>query len=370
MKRMRILPAAAACMLALAVLISGCGPKNGNGSAEDNGSVEGGAQFGTENGVQTVAQTFYIYDTVVNLKLYGDQAGQQHMDDIYAILEDLDLKLSRTKEGGEVYAINEAAGKEAVAVSDDTFEVVQMSVDNAAQTDGLFDPTIGPLVDLWNIGNGGESVPDEAAIKAAAALTDYKDIILDESAQTVMLAREGMMLDLGGIGKGYAADRIADYLREQGIESAMINLGGSSIIGLGTKPGGLEWNIGLQDPDKSRGTQLGTIKIADEVIDASGVYERFFMQDGVRYHHIIDPYTGYPSQDGLKSLTIMSKNATDAEFLSTGVFLMGLEDGLKYFQEERPDVEAFFITDDNLIYATPGIRERLNLTDTAYSFAD
>ncbi len=330
----------------------------------------GGAVATGKGETKSLSQTFYIYDTVVNIKVFGDKVAQQNMDDIQSMLERMDKQFSRTKEGGEVYAVNQAAGKEAVVVSDETLDIVKQSVQYAEEMDGLFDPTIGPLIDLWNIGSGGDKVPDQADIDKATSLTNYKDVIIDDAAKTVMLAKEGMVLDLGGIGKGYAADRIADYLKEQGLNSAMINLGGSSIIALGTKPNGAEWNIGLQDPDQSRGSQLGTIKITDEVIDASGVYERYFMQDNVRYHHILDPRTGYPSQNGLKSLTIMSPNATDADALSTGVFLMGLEEGMKYLESLPEDVEAFFISDDNKIYATSGIKERLQLTDPTYSFAE
>lgn len=344
------------------------GDSNGGNPAANEEA--GGATVSEEGGTKSLAQTFYIYDTVVNIKVFGNDATQQNMDDIQAMLERMDIEFSRTKEGGELYAVNLAAGKEAVAVSDETLDVVKQSVKYAEEMDGLYDPTIGPLVDLWAIGNGGDHVPDQADIDAAKSLTNYKDVIIDEAAKTIKLAKEGMVLDMGGIGKGYAADRIADYLKEQGLDSAMINLGGSSIIALGDKPNGSPWNIGLQDPDQSRGTQLGTIKISDEVIDASGVYERYFMQDGVRYHHILDPRTGFPSQNGLKSITIMSPTATDADALSTGVFLMGLEEGLSYLEALPGEVEAFFITDDNKIYATSGIRDRLNLTDSTYSFAN
>lgn len=339
---------------------------------EDSQPTEtpGGAKVSQDGGTKSLEQTFYIYDTVVNIKVFGDAVEQKNMDDIQAMLERMDIEFSRTKENGELYAVNQAAGKEPVVVSDETLDIVKLSLKYAEEMDGLYDPTVGPLVDLWAIGEGGEKVPDQAAIDQARSLTNYKDVIVDEAAKTVMLAREGMVLDMGGIGKGYAADRIADYLKAQGLDSAMINLGGSSIIALGNKPNGSPWNIGLQDPDQSRGTQLGTIKISDEVIDASGVYERYFMQDGVRYHHILDPRTGFPSQNGLKSLTIMSPSATDADALSTGVFLMGLEEGLAYLEALPEKVDAFFITDDNKIYATSSLRERLNLTDPTYSFAD
>lgn len=329
-----------------------------------------GAKVSTSGSARSLEQTFYIYDTVVTIKVFGDKVQQSNMDYIQQMLERMDMEFSRTKEGGEVYAVNQAAGKDAVVVSDETMDVVKQSIKYAEEMDGLFDPTIGPLVDLWAIGDGGELVPPEADIAAATSLTNYKDVIIDDAAKTVKLTKEGMILDLGGIGKGYAADRIAEYLKEEGLDSAMINLGGSSIIALGTKPGGAQWNIGLQDPDQTRGTQLGTIKITDEVIDASGIYERFFMQDNVRYHHILDPRTGFPAQNGLKSITIMSPNATDADALSTGVFLMGLEEGLAYLEALPGDVEAFFITDDNKIYATSGIRERLQLTDQTYKFAN
>lgn len=342
-------------------------PQASNGAQNETKNV---AQESTEGGTKSLSQTFYIYDTVVNIKVFGETVAQKNMDDILHMLEKMDIELSRTKEGGEVYAVNQAAGKEAVVVSDDTLEVVKLSVKYAEEMNGLFDPTIGPLVDLWNIGSGGEQVPPQADIDKAKALINYKDVIIDETAKTVKLAKEGMVLDLGGIGKGYAADQIAEYLKAQGLNSAMINLGGSSIIALGTKPNGSQWNIGLQDPDQSRGTQLGTIKVSDEVIDASGVYERFFIQDEVRYHHILDPRTGLPSQNGLKSITIMSPNATDADALSTGVFLMGLEEGMKYLESLPGNIEAFFITDDNKIHATSGIRERLQLTDSTYSFGN
>ncbi|MHA6531087.1 FAD:protein FMN transferase [Paenibacillus sp. BAC0078] len=355
-------------VLASALAVTACSSNKNNSSSP--AETASGAKVSTDGGTKSLEQTFYIYDTVVNIKVFGDNVTQKNMDHIQQMLERMDKEFSRTKQDGELYAVNQAAGKEAVAVSDETLDIVKQSLKYAEEMNGLFDPTIGPLVDLWNIGNGGDHVPPQAEIDKAKALTNYKDVIVDDKAKTVKLAKEGMVLDMGGIGKGYAADRIADYLKEQGLDSAMINLGGSSIIALGNKPNGSPWNIGLQDPDQSRGTQLGTIKISDEVIDASGVYERFFMQDGVRYHHILDPRTGFPSQNGLKSITIMSPNATDADALSTGVFLMGLEDGMKYLESLPEKVDAFFITDDNKIYATSGLRDRLQLTDPTYTFAN
>ncbi|MWV44236.1 FAD:protein FMN transferase [Paenibacillus sp. HJL G12] len=315
-----------------------------------------------------MSETYIIFDTVVNVKLYGEHAKPQQLEDIKHLLENMDHALSRTLEGSEVYRINQAAGNEAVQVSQDTFDVVKKALEYAAASGGLYDPTIGPLVSLWNIGNEGAHVPSKPELDEAISLIGYKDVLMNPQERSIKLTRPGMALDLGGIGKGYAADRVADYLRAQQVDSAIVNLGGSSIIAMGSKPGGHSWNIGLQDPDQSRGTSLGNVQIINKTIDSSGVYERFFVENGVKYHHILDPRTGYPSHSGLKSVTIISDTATDADALSTAVFMMGLDGGLKYI-EEQPGVEAFFITEDNRIYQTSGLENTIHFTNPEYTLS-
>ncbi|WP_246072811.1 FAD:protein FMN transferase [Paenibacillus dokdonensis] len=313
-----------------------------------------------------ISETYFIFDTVVNVKLYGEHALPQQLDDIKNLLETMDQELSRTLQTSELYKVNQSAGKQAVHVSQDTFDVVKKALDYAVQTGGLYDPTVGPLVSLWNIGNEGAHVPANNELASARSLIGYKNVLLNSEERTIKLTRPGMALDLGGIGKGYAADRVAAYLRKHQVESAMFNLGGSSIIALGSKPGGLSWNIGLQDPDQSRGTSLGSMQIHNKTIDSSGVYERFFVENGVKYHHILDPRTGYPSQSGLKSVTIISDSAADADALSTAVFIMGLEEGLKYI-EKQAGVEAFFITDDNRIYKSSGLKDQIHFNNPEYT---
>jgi len=318
---------------------------------------------------QPVTKTLFKFDTVINLKIYGDDESAKHLKKIEQMLDDVDQQINMLNKDSEIHAINEAAGKKEVKVSQGAFDLMRVSVDYAEDTQGAFDPSIGPLVSLWKIGNGGEHVPDANLINQAKSLVNYKDIIMDEANLTIKLAKEGMSLDLGGIGKGYAADLVADYLHEVQVESAIIDLGGSSIIAIGRKPNGEQWRIGLQDPDRARGEQLALIQLDNETIDSSGVYERFFMENGVRYHHILDPKTGFPTQNGLKSVTIIGGTATDADVLSTAVVVMDLEEGMAYMNQKQ-NVEAMFITEDNRIYLTSGLKGKINLTNTRYTLVE
>jgi len=353
----RTIKAAAAAVL-IAGVLGGCG--------QDKTTNQTTAQ--TQK-ADPVSATFYVYDTVATIKIYDEKATEQNIDEIRDLLAKIDLELSRTNPKSDLYKVNAAAGKEAVKVSQGTFDVVKKALEYSKVTNGLLDPTIGPLINLWDIGHEDAKVPAKDLLEHARKLTDYRKVAMDEANRTIKLEKPGMVLDLGSIGKGYAADQVSLYMQKHGLNSALINLGGSSIVAVGGKPGGADWNVGLQDPDKTRGSQLGTIKINNETIDSSGVYERYFMQDGVRYHHILDPRTGYPTQNGLMSITIVSDNATDADALSTAAFVMGLKDGMAYIEKQK-GVEAFFIMDDNKIYATSGLKDRINLTSKIYSLAD
>lgn len=339
-----------------AALISGCGANAG--------------KSGDQAAAEPVSRQYYIFDTVVNIKLYDDAKAEEHLEHIDTMLKTLDEELSRTLETSQLYKVNQEAGNEPVEVSEDTLAVVKRSINYAESSGGLFDPTVGGLVDLWNIGHEGAHVPDAADLQRELNLVGYKNIVLDEAKRTVYLKRPGMILDLGGIGKGYAADEVAKYLRGEGVKSALVDLGGSSIIVIGGKPNGSNWNIGLQDPDSSRGITVGTIRLNDQVIDTSGIYERYFIEDGAMYHHILDPRTGVPAQNELKSVTILAGNATDADALSTFVYVMGLDEGMKYIEELNDDTEAMFITKDDKIYTTSGLKDSFQITSGQYTLAD
>lgn len=347
----------------LTAVLSGCG------GGSDNASGSSGSKDG-QSVSEPVSRQYYIFDTVVNIKLFEDPKAEEHLNHIDTMLKTLDEELSRTLETSQLYDVNKEAGKKAIQVSEDTFDVVKRSLYYSVESKGLFDPTVGGLVDLWNIGHEGAHVPDKARLEKEKSLVGYKDVVLDESKRTVYLKRPGMILDLGGIGKGYAADRVADYLRDEGVKSGLVDLGGSSIIVIGSKPNGEKWNVGLQDPDQTRGISVGVIQLADQVIDTSGIYERYFVENGVMYHHILDPRSGYPSQNDLKSVTILADNATDADALSTYVYIMGKDEGLKYIESLGDNTQAMFITKDDKIYITPGLKGKFQVDSDQYQLME
>ncbi|MNZ75310.1 Thiamine biosynthesis lipoprotein ApbE precursor [compost metagenome] len=232
----------------------------------------------------------------------------------------------------------------------------------------MFDPAIGNLVSLWNIGHEGAHVPESEEIDEAIKFCDYRKIELNEANQEIYLQEKGMSIDLGSIGKGYAADKIYEYLADQGFNSAIIDLGGN-VYAMGQKPGNQKWNIGIQDPDQDRGNSIGSIKVEDKTIVTSGIYERFFIEDGKLYQHILDPRTGYPVDNDISSVTIVTNSSTNADALSTTLFVLGIEDGLKFI-ENTEDTEALFISKDKKLYASSGFKEMLNKTNDNYEFAN
>lgn len=350
----------------LAGLLGGCG---GSDKAADPSGSGGKDQAQTLNAqVQPLGETYFIFDTIVNVKIYDNRATAKHLEEIGTLLKEIDHRISRTDESSEIALVNAQSGIAPVQVSQETFDLVAKAIEYAKRTEGKFDPSIGKLVDLWNIGNEGAHVPAPEEIKAAIALCDYRKVIMNEGTREIFLQDKGMVIDLGSIGKGYAADEIYDYLAEQGFNSAIIDLGGN-VFAMGKKPSGEKWNIGIQDPDQERGNSIGVIQVDDQTIVTSGIYERFFIEDGKLYQHILNPMTGYPVDNNISSVTILTKRSTDADALSTSLFVLGVEDGLK-FVENTPDTEVIFITKDKKLYATSGMKKLLNKTNEEYTFGN
>ncbi|MFW5433350.1 FAD:protein FMN transferase [Paenibacillus apiarius] len=359
-----LLRSALLLLAAFALIVSGCG--NGGKDSSAAGAKTDAGKAGSKSSIKQ--QSYFIFDTIVTVKIYDERAGDNQFKDIEAILNEIDASLNRTKDTSELAKIRSAAGKEAVQVSQETFDVVAKSIDYAKRTKGRFDPTVGPIVDLWNIGHENAKVPDPKVLQGKLQLVGYEDVTLNPDKREIKLNREGMELDMGSIGKGYAADRIADYLRESGFPSAIVDLGGN-IYAVGEKPGGSDWTIGVQDPDTTRGNQIGKMKVKDKTIVTSGVYERYFVENGKHYHHILDPATGYPVENQLSSVTIVTSSSTDADALSTSTFALGLEEGMK-FVESNPDVEAIFITTEHDVYCTSGIKKIFELTNDKYKIVN
>lgn len=310
-----------------------------------------------------VTKSGYVLGTLINLKAYGKKAEMAIAESIER-LNNIDDKMSAFKENSEISRINFMAGVSAESVSDDTYLVVEKAIEYSKILEGTFDPTIRPLVKLWSIGNKGEKIPDEAEIQATIKLVDYKDVLLDESSSSIMLKHKKQALDIGGIAKGFAADEVRNIFLKHNIKSALIDLGGN-IFALGKKQDNTPWRVGIQNPFEPRGEFIGILNVINKSIVTSGNYERYFIKDEKRFHHIIDPKTGYPSESKIISATIISDNSIDGDGLSTGVYIIGVEKALRIIEEIK-GIDAILVTEDKNVYMTSGIREIFTLTDDEF----
>lgn len=306
----------------------------------------------------------FLLDTHVTITLYGTE-DETLFSEIFKEIERLENILSVHIEGSDLDLIKQNAGVKPVKVSDDTIKIIEKSIQYSILTEGLFDITSGPLIDLWGIGTESAKVPSESDIKNAIELIDYKKIKINKDNNTVFLEDEGMIANLGAIAKGYIADQVEEKLYELGIESAIINLGGNVQL-IGAKPDGSLFRIGIQDPDEARGGNIGIYTGKDVTIVSSGDYERYFIKDGIRYHHILNPKTGYPVETEIKSVSIITDESFEADALSTSILLSGWEKGIKMIENLR-NVEAIFINKNHEVYVTDGLKEDFEFESENYT---
>lgn len=312
---------------------------------------------------QPLTKTEVIIGTVCTISLY-DIKDVAVLDKAFTRLKELEDILSINKLGTELDKVNNMSGKEPVKVTDDTFTVVAQGLKYSKLSGGALDITVGPLVKLWGIGTDAAKVPSEEEIKEKLPLINYNDIVLDETNKTIFLKRENMIIDLGAIAKGYAADEVAKILTENNVKSAIIDLGGN-IFALGSKLDGPNWKIGVQDPEDARGASIGYIEVVNKSIVTSGIYERYFESNGKKYHHILNPKTGYPYENEILGVSILSDKSIDGDSLSTTLFALGIEKGLE-FVNSQPGVEAIFVSKDYNLYLTEGLKNNFYLTSTKY----
>ena len=289
-------------------------------------------------------------------------------DQVFERITEIERRMSTSTldyQDTELLRVNAGAGGEGESVSPDTFAVVKRALEFAELTEGAFDPTIWPLTHLWKIGQGGDHVPPAGEIERARGLTDYRALTLHPATRTIRLDRARMGLDVGGIAKGYAADEAARMLREAGVEHALLDFGGN-ILTVGTKRDGSAWRIGIQRPDATRSSYLGVATVEDMAVVTSGPYERFFEQDGVRYHHILDSSTGYPTENGISQVTIITGRSIDADALSTATYVLGRQRGLELI-ESLPDTETVIVEEDHSVYLSSGAAAYFALTDESYA---
>ena len=295
---------------------------------------------------ESLTMTGTYFDTVVQIEVWG--ADQDMIEHCRKMCETYEQMLSATIKTSEISRINNAGG-EPVSVSDDTAELIEKGIEYGELSDGLFDITIAPASSLWDFtDNEDKTIPDPAELAEAVSHIDYRCVHVDGN--TVVLTDPEAQIDLGGIAKGYIADRLKEYLESEGIEHALIDLGGN-MLALGGRYDGTDFRIGLQKPFAETGTAMAALSINDQSVVTSGDYERYFEKDGVIYHHILAPSTGYPVQNDLDQVTIISDRSVDGDALSTTCFAMGLEDGMELIRS-LDGVEAIFVTKDGEIHTS------------------
>ena len=321
-----------AFLTAIALLLTGCSGSKNNTQAN-----------------QGLSYTDMLFDTVIKIQIL-DSTDESVLDGLKTLCKKYDTMFSTTNENSELYKLNHASGQ-SVTVSDETAELIQQGIYYSKLSDGAFDITIEPVSALWDFKADKPTVPSSDTIAEAVSHVDYTKVNINGNTLTLEDPKAG--IDLGAIAKGYIADQVKKYLKNQGVKHAIINLGGNVDV-IGTKLDGSKYNIGIQKPFDESGEAITSVQLKDQTVVTSGIYERYFKKNGKIYHHILDPRTGYPCENNLYSVSIITDSSTKADALSTTCFLLGYKKGMELI--ERIDgVEAIFITDDEKIHSSSGI---------------
>ena len=316
-------------------------------------------------------------NTAVQITIYDSQ-DKALLDDCLALCDKYELVFSRTNEKSELYKLNhrkDTSDKDPNAdgqttpypvsgtadtwhISEDLASLLSQGLSITRESDGAFDIAIAPLTSLWDFTAEDPKVPDDAAIQKALPLCSSDGVTID--GQDITLPSDDIQFDVGAIAKGYIADRMKDLLVKKGVKSAIINLGGN-VLCIGSKPDGTPFKVGIQKPFADRNETEAVMDITGKSVVSSGIYERCFKQNGKLYHHILNPKTGYPYDNGLISVTIISDQSVDGDALSTTCFALGLDEGLKF--AEKKGVQAVFITEDYELHYTDGFQDEIKVTD-------
>lgn len=296
----------------------------------------------------------FAMDTYCSLTAHGKQAVEA-LSAAEAELYRLDSMFSRTSETSPVSDVNRQAGAMEVCVPEELYELIASAAALSERTGGAFDSTVAPLMNLWDFKSESPRVPDLSDIQKLLPLVGWENVQLSQETNVVRLLLPGMQIDLGGIAKGYASERLAAMMREYGVSSALLSLGGN-IAAVGQKPDGTPWQVGVQDP-RNPEKIIGIISAEDCFLITSGDYQRGFFIGDQRYHHILDPETGYPAARGLISATVVSKDGTSADALSTALIVRGTEGAIDLWRASD-DFEAVLVTEDGRVLVTEGLSEQ------------
>ena len=344
----------AASLLLSSAAFSGCSLKANTAENSDAGSQE------------PVSATAIKLNTAVTVTIYDSQ-DRELLTECMNLCDKYEKIFSRTASDSELYQLNHreltpvAGTEDTFQISDPLAELIRKGLYYSELSEGAFDIAIEPLTSLWDFTAEDPQVPEDRLIQKALTKCDYHNVSVSDNNE-VILKTEDTAIELGAIAKGYIADRLKDYLISQGVKSAIINLGGN-VLCIGGKPDDSSFKIGIQKPFADRSETIAVMDIKDKSVVSSGVYERCFEQDGTLYHHLLNPRTGYPYDNGLITVTIISDESVDGDALSTTCFALGLEDGMK-LAESLDNVQAFFVTSDYEIHYTKDFQKKITVTET------
>ena len=344
-----------ASLILCQAVLSGCSAqtKSGENTAADS--------------QEPISTTAIKLNTAVTVTIY-DSNDKKLLTECMNLCDKYEKIFSRTASDSELYQLNhrELAPVEGTEntyqVSDDLAKLISEGLDYSELSKGAFDIAIEPLTSLWDFTAEDPQVPKDSLIQAALPKCDYHNISIDKDKNEITLKTDDTAIELGAIAKGYIADRLKDYLISRNVKSAIINLGGN-VLCIGEKTDNSAFKIGIQKPFADRSETIAVMDIKDKSVVSSGIYERCFEQNGTLYHHLLNPETGYPYDNGLIAVTIISDKSVDGDALSTTCFALGLEDGMK-LAESLDDVQAFFVTSDYEIHYTKDFRKKIKVTET------
>ena len=358
-------------IIAAAVFAGGCSEKDGNLNVvtvnDEDGEIteddlETEPQTSVEDGVQVSKQYVFAMDTEMYLAVYGDESKEAIAEAVSEIKR-IDSLLSVGDEESEIYELNTNGS---AVISEETYDLINEAVGIGVLTEGALDITVYPLMDAWGFTTQNYRVPEKEEIESLLELTGTDKIHYDENTGEMTLG-EGTQIDLGAIAKGYTSSKLMEIFSQYDVVSAMVSLGGNVHV-YKDKPDGTLWNVAIADPDDTS-SYLGAVKVEDKCVITSGGYERYFEEDGVIYHHILDPSTGYPADSGVSSVTIVSSDGTLSDALSTSLFVMGLEKATDYWREHSDEFDFVIKTTDGEIYITCGL-DGVFSSDASYSIIE
>lgn len=307
-----------------------------------------------------IEATFFALGTINRIKIY-DNINESILDAVIDRVNEIDDRMSAYKPESDISIIRQNAGETFTNIHQDTFALIKRGVKYGKMSNGLFDITAGPLTELWRINKKEEYIPSDADIQKKLRLVNYKDIVLDKKAVRAALRKKGQAIDLGGIAKGFAADEVRRILKANGVKCAMINLGGN-VITIGSRIDGKPWKVGIQNPLAPTGHYIGVISEKGKTVVTSGANEQYFIKDGIRYHHILNPHTGKPVENKILSVTVIHTSSIAADALSTILFILGPELSKPLIQ--KLNIKAVFIQEDLSLIVTPSLQKDSFVTFT------